>query len=399
MDVLIVEDARDQLHLLSAIVRKLGHKVHQAMDGLEALSILEAEPEIRIVVSDWMMPNMDGIALCESIRNGRFDRYIYFILLTGQTDHDALVRGLSVGADDFLHKPVDYKELEVRLKGGGRVVALEQSLEQKNMELSQALLTVEKDLESAASTQEALLAQPAVINGVGFEWHFQPSKILGGDMFGYHAVDDEHVMFYQLDVAGHGIPSALFSFALNNLLMDADGRTSMLREELSKPPWYRVLAPHEVVAKLNQRFQASADSMLYFTMIYGVVHTPSGRVTMTHAGHPATFWVRPQTGDIQMLADSGVPVGMMPNMSWETREIQLKPGDRLFMYSDGMTECESPGEEQFGEPRLQELLHESRELPMTEMIEQVWKELCAWRGQSSFDDDMTCLVLEYQGGK
>ena len=399
MDVLIVEDARDQLHLLSVIVRKLGHTVHQASDGVEALSVLDSEPSIRLVISDWMMPNMDGIALCEAIRDNRFDHYIYFILLTGKTDKDALVQGLSVGADDFLHKPVDYQELEVRLKGGERVASLEKTLEQKNAELSKVLKTVESDLESAASTQEALLAQPAVINNIGFEWHFQPSKILGGDMFGYHAVDDEHVMFYQLDVAGHGIPSALFSFALNNLLMDKDGQNSMLKEEAPESSGCRILEPDEVIIKLNQRFQTSAESMLYFTMIYGVIHVPTGQVKMTHAGHPPTFWVRSEADDVQMLADSGMPVGMVPDMTWNTREFQLQEGDRLFMYSDGMTECENPEQEQFGEERLQTLLHDARQQPMTEMIGQVWEKLCQWRGRDSFDDDMTCLVMEYQGGK
>ncbi|MTI14309.1 PP2C family protein-serine/threonine phosphatase [Sansalvadorimonas verongulae] len=398
MDVLIVEDARDQRKLLTAVVRRLGHTVHQAEDGVQALEVLTEHPDISLVVSDWMMPNMDGISLCEAIRDGRFDRYIYFILLTGKTDRDATVKGLSVGADDFLRKPVDYQELEARLKSGARVISLEQRLEQKNEQLSKTLATVESDLESAAKTQESLLAPPAVIQGVGFDWRFQPSQILGGDMFGYHALDDEHVMFYQLDVAGHGIPSALFSFTLNNLLMDVDANTSMLRKQITEPPYYKVRPSEDVVASLNQRFQTTAETMLYFTMIYGVIHSPTGKVRMTHAGHPETLWIRPSDGELHPVKDTGVPVGMMPGMNWNYSELTLKKGDRLFMYSDGITECENPQGEQYGDERLHCALYDGRHLPMKQMVEGVWSELGAWRDCKAFDDDVTCLVLEYQGG-
>ncbi|WP_281646877.1 SpoIIE family protein phosphatase [Parendozoicomonas sp. Alg238-R29] len=398
MDVLIVEDARDQRKLLSAVIRRLGHTVHQAEDGVEALAVLTERSEISIVISDWMMPNMDGISLCEAIRDGRFQRYIYFILLTGKTDRDATVKGLSVGADDFLRKPVDYQELEARLKSGARVISLEQSLELKNEQLAKTLTSVESDLESAAKTQESLLAPPAVIQGVGFDWHFQPSQILGGDMFGYHALDDEHVMFYQLDVAGHGIPSALFSFTLNNLLMDMDAHTTMLREQISNPPYYKVRPSEDVVASLNQRFQTTAETMLYFTMIYGVIHTPTGKVRMTHAGHPETLWLRPADGELHPIKDTGLPVGMMPGMSWSFSELTLKKGDRLFMYSDGITECENPTGEQYGDQRLRDALYGGRQMPMKEMIDKVWSELSDWRDCNTFDDDVTYLVLEYQGG-
>ncbi len=397
MDVLIVEDVHGQRRLLSAVVRKLGHKVHEAQDGLEALSLLAAEPTIRLVISDWMMPGLDGIGLCEAIRAGDFDRYIYFILLTGKTERSATVQGLSVGADDFLNKPVDFQELEVRLKAGCRVVELEQTLDQKNSELQQTLDMLEDDLESAALTQQSLLAEPATIQNIVFDWHFKPSKILGGDMFGYHAIDDENVMFYQLDVAGHGIRSALFSFALNNLLKDVDGASSIVREEgreLSGTP----VSPEQVISRLNKRFQTTADSMLYFTMSYGVIHTPTGRVRLCHAGHPPILWLRPKDDTIGELGDAGVPVGMVTNASWCCQQIQLKPGDRLFLYSDGITECENGQQQMFGEQRLKDILKDAWQLPMTTMIGQVWNDLCQWRGSENFDDDMTYLVMEYGDG-
>lgn len=382
MQVLVVEDARDQRRLLCAVVRKLGHQVFEAEDGLQALALLAEQPEIRIVISDWMMPELDGIGLCEAIRNSDFNRYIYFVLLTGKTDREAMVEGLSVGADDFLSKPVDIRELEVRLKAGQRVVELELTLDRKNDQLVEALNTVENDLAAAARTHESLLCPPATLQGVGFDWHFQPSQILGGDMFGYHELDDEHLVFYQLDVAGHGIPSALFSFALNNLLRDINDNSS----------------PEQLLQQLNKRFQGSAETMLYFTMSYGVLHTPSGHVRIIHAGHPPTIWLQ-NDNTVKSIGRPGVPVGMMPSVKWHSDELIMQPGDRLFLYSDGITECEQDGQdsELFGEQRLVNLLQSSASLPMRDMIERVWCELCQWRGSDTFDDDMTYLVMEYRG--
>lgn len=96
MDILIVEDARDQRMILSVVLKKQGHRVFEASDGYEALHVLESHPSIRIVISDWMMPNMDGIELCDVIRKSYIGRYVYFMLLTGKSDRQAVVEGLTV---------------------------------------------------------------------------------------------------------------------------------------------------------------------------------------------------------------------------------------------------------------------------------------------------------------
>lgn len=396
MDILIAEDARDQRLLLSAFIRKLGHTVHEAEDGCKALACLEGNSRIRVVISDWMMPEMDGIELCKVIRDQDLKRYVYFILLTGNQDHDAVVQGMNIGADDFLHKPVNFRELEARLKAGARIIELERKLEERNEELARAFEIITKDLESAARTQAALLVQPATIDSVSFDWFFKPSKIIGGDMFGYSALDDEHVAFYQLDVAGHGIPSALFSFTLNNLMGDTSSQMSLLREKTVEAPYYRILEPHEVVSRLNDRFQTSVESMLYFTIAYGIIHTPTGKLSITHAGHPPTMWMRPETGDAHFVEGGGVPVGMVPGMAYDTRHMQLSAGDRLFLYSDGIIECENIHGEMFGQDRLKALLQESQTLSMKDMIEEVRSQIESWQSHDQFDDDVTYMVVEWK---
>ena len=389
MNILIVEDARDQRMMLSVVLKKRGHQVLEAEDGHQALELLEKHPETRIVISDWMMPNMDGIALCEAVRKTDLGRYIYFILLTGKTEHEALVEGIERGADDFLHKPVNFDELDARLKAGIRVIELERKLEQK-------ITIIEKDLESAAVTQESLLSKPACIQNVDFNWFFKPSRILGGDMFGYQTIDDETIGFYQLDVAGHGIPSALFSFTLNHLLSESGIRGSLTKEFLEEAPYYRICQPEEVLASLNKRFQVQPESMLYFTIVYGIMNSRTGLVTLAQAGHPPPFWLKSDSRTVEPVSGRGVPIGMMTDINYDSVALQFQPGDRLLFYTDGVTECENADKELFGEERLKQALQDGFNDEVGALKKRIEAAITEWNGHQSFEDDVTLLVMEWK---
>ena len=396
MNILIVEDARDQRLMLSVVLRKKGHQVLEAENGKKALALLQQDDTVRIVISDWMMPEMDGIDLLKAVRNSEAGRYVYFILLTGKTEREAVVDGMNEGADDFLNKPVNFDELDARLNAGIRIIELENTLEERNRQISQAIETIEKDLESAAATQAGLLCQPDTIQNVSFDWFFQPSRILGGDMFGYQSVDGEHVGFYQLDVAGHGIPSALFSFTLNNIMSETSDRGAIVKEFIDKPPYYQVRSPENVLASLNRRFQATPESMLYFTIAYGVINSHTGQVLMSQAGHPPPLWLQQNNNNVEPVLGGGVPIGMMPDMEYETTRVQLQPGDRLFLYSDGITECENAEGEQFGEDRLLACLQQSFSDTLKQAVVRVEQQVREWNQSDSFEDDVTFLILEWK---
>src|SRR5437868_1340257 len=124
MQVLIVDDDEIARELLSNALKKAGYRVRVAPDGREALAILRSAPS-RIVISDWIMPEMDGIELCRQIRAGDFPNYIYVILLTSRDRTQDIVEGITAGADDFITKPFDPAELCVRVRAGERILALE----------------------------------------------------------------------------------------------------------------------------------------------------------------------------------------------------------------------------------------------------------------------------------
>src|SRR5215472_15426584 len=127
MKVLIADDEVVSRRLLQNYLQRWGHEVVAAQDGAEAWSLFQAG-EFPIVISDWMMPKMDGLELIRRIRGCRRRGYIYAILLTSRSHKEDLVEGMEAGADDFLTKPFDQDELRVQLRGGERIIRLEHNL-------------------------------------------------------------------------------------------------------------------------------------------------------------------------------------------------------------------------------------------------------------------------------
>jgi two-component system, NtrC family, sensor kinase len=125
MKVLIADDEPISRKLLQSYLQKWGCEVTSAENGEQAWSFFQRD-EFPVVITDWMMPELDGVELVRRIRSGPRSGYVYVILLTAKGQKEDLVAGMDAGADDFLTKPFDRDELRVRLRAGERIVALEQ---------------------------------------------------------------------------------------------------------------------------------------------------------------------------------------------------------------------------------------------------------------------------------
>jgi len=136
MRVLIAEDDPVLLFILKTAVEQLGHECATAEDGLKAWEIVQARP-LDVVISDWMMPGLDGIELCRRIRNASRPDYIYFIFLTGLGEKSQTRAGIEAGADDYLLKPLDQHELQLRMLVAARITTLHAELTEKTRELEQ----------------------------------------------------------------------------------------------------------------------------------------------------------------------------------------------------------------------------------------------------------------------
>lgn len=398
MRILVVDDDPSVRRIIAAMLGRWNYDVILANDGLQAWEILQQQ-DVRFVISDWMMPGLTGPELCRRVRAAELAKYIYVILLTGRDDKLSLVEGMEAGADDFLVKPVHREELRVRIRAGERILRLEWQLDERNRHLSEinrtlsdAYATIRHDLESAAAMQKALLPAPLRRPGVTVDWLFQPSAFVAGDMFDYFVMDEQRLSFYQLDVAGHGVPAALLSFTLQRVLAQGAMEQHLRQQDSSLEG--ATIPPR--VAELNRRFQSGIDPLLYFTLIYGHLDWRSGRVTLTQAGHPRPIWLHRTDRRSELVGGSGFPVGMLPDLAYDAITFDLAPGDRLFLYSDGITECTNAQGEHFSEARLLPLLAATAAQSAATVATCVGQALREWKGDENHQDDITLLILEWE---
>jgi diguanylate cyclase (GGDEF)-like protein len=132
--ILIAEDDWVSRTILQHSVERFGHEYLAAEDGGKAWELFQSTPEVDVVISDWMMPGMDGLELCRRIRGEERDGYTYFVFLTALGDKEHLLIGLEAGADDYLSKPLDREELQVRLISASRVTTLHRKLAEQKAE-------------------------------------------------------------------------------------------------------------------------------------------------------------------------------------------------------------------------------------------------------------------------
>lgn len=397
MRVLVADDDAVMAALLGELLTTWGHDVVTVYDGEQAWLAL-ADGEIRLVVSDWEMPVLDGPGLCRRLRSGAVPHYIYAILVTGYTSDEDLVKGMAAGADDFVRKtPFSPDELHARVRAGERILALEGELARRNVELESAIGVLHDDLEAAASVQKSLLPADAKIAGnVQFSSMFCPSTHVSGDIFNVVPLDDRTCAFYVVDVAGHGVPASLTAVSLSNILTreflagaaeNAPANSAAIDSGRSVP---------EVVTSLNERFQADHESARYFTMVYGVLDCETSTIKLCEAGHPLPILI-PIDGPARTVGSGGFPVGLLPGSTYEADEISVRPGDRLYLYSDGITECTNGDGEQFGDERLLSYLEETRDLPIRAVLEGLERSISRWNGGDDLDDDVSMLALDVLG--
>lgn len=404
MQVMVVDDDPTSLVFMSAVLRKQGHEVVTARNGLEALERI-LRREASLVISDWNMPELAGHDLCRKVRASALPHYVYFILLTVRNDKDSRLEGMEAGADDFLVKPVDPQELKARIRAGERVLMLERALDERNAaldkinaELSLAYETMKRDVATAASIQKSLLPRPCEWPEARLDWLFIPSSLLAGDMLGYFPLDGSHLAFFQIDVSGHGVSSALISFATSKLLWPERRGESLSLAAASRNgagDELPFLPPEQVIGELNRRFCREPESESYFmTVVYGVLDVRTGKVRLSAAGHPPPLVWRSAGECFEESRIRGIPVGVLEDSRYGFEEFTLYPGDRMFVYTDGIVECPGLEGELFGYKRFCDVLRDAAGFSLAEVKEAVSETLRLWRGCDVFPDDISLLMLE-----
>lgn len=397
---LVVDDSAAQRLVLAKNLERWGYHVVQAASGGAALQLCETT-RFDLIVSDWMMPGMNGLDFCRAFRARAQDRYSYFILLTSKNDKSAVAEGLNVGADDFLSKPVSTPELRARIFAGERLLAMERQVKARNDELHAALRklqalydAVDRDLMEARKLQQSLIRDRFHdFGGSQLSLMLHSSGHVGGDMVGTFPINAQRVGIYSLDVSGHGVAAALLGARIGGMFGGAQSQNIALSRNHMTGQMDAV-APHDVAARMNTLMLQEIDTEAYLTIAYADLDLSTGRLSMVQAGHPHPV-IQRRDGGVEYLGDGGLPIGLLEEAEYSSFEAELRPGDRLFLYSDGITECANAAGAEFGESGLSDLFTELRKLRGLSFLDALTWGLAQWSGRDEFGDDISGALLEF----
>jgi serine phosphatase RsbU (regulator of sigma subunit) len=274
------------------------------------------------------------------------------------------------------------KEIEIkgvtifRFSSEGKVVETWDSYDQ----LSLMRQSTEQELRVARSIQRASLPEEVPsLEGWQISPFYQPAREVGGDFYDFLELDDGRVGIVVGDATGKGVPAAL-------VMSTTLGMLQAVSQTLDSS------SPGEVLEQVNETLVARIPSNMFVTCFYAILDPESGRLSYANAGHDLPY-LRRVGGDAEELRARGMPLGLMPGMSYEEKEIELDAGEAALFYSDGLVEAHDPKGEMFGFPRLRELVAEHGDEERS-LEEALLEELSSFVGEGwEQEDDITLLTL------
>ncbi len=370
--ILVADDQADIILSLEVLLKKEGYEVRSAKSPAEALEAL------RDSSFDLMLMDLNYSRKTNSVQEGidlltrteQIDPLLPVVVMTAWGSIDVAVEAMNIGASNFIQKPWQNKRL--------LEVVREQIELGRSRRRSDHQLALEKmEIEEAGALQRAFLP-PSLpkIKACEMAVRWQPRGRVGGDYYDIFPLDSQRLGFCVADASGKGIPAALL---MSNLQA---GLRSFAPSSTG---------PAEVVTRLNRLLCTNRLTNKFVTLFYGVLDHAKLELTYTNAGHPPPIIQHPDGGR-SALKETGGLIGFFPEWTYRQESISMAPGDRLWLYTDGITEARDAAGAQFGPARLERLLAEVETAPLLEAQERVWSAVLDFCG-GTFEDDATLLAF------
>ncbi len=400
MDALVVECDEYSGRLQQLALSKFGFTCSLAKDFASASTRIQHE-SFDLVSIDADCPELDYKKLCDLINVNQSAHYTHILISSKSSVTDPEFETLQELATDTLLRPLTALDLEARFRSAKNFIETARRFSNQHEQLTADLdiavtrnVELTADLQLAAKLQQQLLPSAAHFGTVEASGYINPAQFIAGDAFDYFKLDENIFAFYIVDVMGHGAASAMISFSIHSHLNPK--QHGLCRRVYDSMPTHEA-AVVATVRELNREFQDGTDECRYFTMTYGLLDCTTGTLTLCNAGHPPAIHHVSKTNESHYLGEGGFPVGLFEEATYHATTCQLAENDRLVLYSDGATECESPEGEQFGEHRLVNTIAETSTMPVHSSVKLIDDSLNQWSQNSAFDDDVSLLYLAYVG--
>jgi len=389
--VLVVDDMPENIELMTAILGE-HYQVKVALNGAKALTIVHSDNPPDIILLDIMMPGMDGYEVCRRLKSNESSAPIPVIFISAMADIDDEELGLTLGAVDYITKPVSPPlvlcrvQTQLRLYNQNR--HLDQLVQKRSRQLAAETVRREKieyELRVAREIQLSMLPEQGN-NGISanrcrLSGQLRAAQEVGGDFFNFFPVAENKILFAIGDVSGKGVPAALFMAKASTLL------ESIGLEDQS---------PEQIMLKMNLALCRNNEESMFVTVGCGMLDTLSGDLNYASAGHDPPVLIRPGCPVRSLDCPGGPLIGIDDLATFPLATTKMQPGDTLLLYTDGITEAFNAQGEMFTKERLFRYLSSIEVQTPGGLIEQLIQQVDAFSAGTDQSDDITVLAVSFE---
>jgi len=364
---LIADDQPDVLEALHLLLKREGYQI-EAVNSPKAVLERLQDREYDVLLMDLnyaldTTSGQEGLDLLARVQ--KLDSTLPVVVMTAWGSIRLAVEAMQRGAADFVEKPWDNAKLLSTLR-----TQVEARNERRNGAARES-----GEIAAASATQRGLLPQSIPeFPGYGISAAWRPAGAVSGDYLDLLRLDSSHLALCVADVIGKGVPAAL-------LMSNVQAAVHALAGEM--------LPTAELCGRINRIVAANMGSGKFITFFYGVLDS-ARRFSYTNAGHCEPILVR-RSGACVRPNHGGVVLGVFPDWEYQDAHLDLEPGDRLVIFTDGITEIANAAGDEFGEQRLMELLRDNRALDAEAIQKRVMAAVAEFGG-GNFQDDATLIV-------
>ena len=377
LHILVVDDEPDIEPLVGQLFRcriRTGEYVFRfARNGRIALEEIERNPLCALVITDINMPVMDGLELLRRLSDRKPE--IESIVVSAYGDIPNIRTAMNRGAFDFVTKPIDFDDLAITVERAKARIA-----ERRRAEIArERLIALRNEIRIASKLQQGIL--PATFPRTDdYEIHATmiPAHEVGGDFYDVTRLQDGRISVAVADVSDKGVPAALFMVASRMLLKGA--AIGMER-------------PGMVLEEVNRLLHEDNAAFMFVTLVYVVYDPGAGTLAYANGGHCDPVVVATDGTARTLPSTGGMLLGLTDHVQYDERQVRLDRGETLILYTDGVTEAERDGHEEFGHGRLLRIFSGHGPKSARDAVDRIMAAVTGFAEGNEQRDDITCLAL------